>query len=825
VVPKAPATFSQDDEEEKTTIESGWEDEASTTVEQGDVAEKIRSLGTADPLARPAGRGNNTHITSTNGGALDEPTVDDQRANAALSLITPSVAPARIVVTSGNDTGQELEVRPGKTYTVGRAIDNDFVLTDIAVSRKHFDLRHENGTWVVADRGSGNGTVVNGGIEDQPFVLMNGDAIEIGNTTFRFDHANQPARARHSVTFDVDEEEPSTVAGKPLRDDIASMSPQMLPPLPRPKTQPPPAPLPRPRAPSSAPPPSGYGMNGMNGARGSIPPVPSAAPIGQPINQMMGGPIGVPMASPTAPTVQPMAGMQAMRPMIGHPPPPHQAPTMLDANGMLRPQMLHNNAHEGMPPMQNVMPTTIPGQGPPVAPSQPQLPYGYPNVGDMKPQLQINGHIPRDATSTALVQPVPYGMQPMMPQMYGSAVAQPQPGISKKIKLLLGGALLMVLAAIATIAIIRGSSSSKKPDPKGSEKAPTAQPAKTPEKKAETKVEPTKVEPTKIEPTKVEPTKIEPTKVEPTKVETKTDTKVVVDAPKKPDDTKKADEKRIADELRKAEERRVAEEAKRKLDEQREQKKAEDKLEAQKKAEQKRIEAEKRAEEARKKKADAKKKKTTASVAPIPDEEDEEPTTTTTTATVKKTVDTSTVKSKAEDLYRAKKFNDAAKMLRGAASSLGEADARDLRSIAAVYEQVGKAYNVGMGPATPPAEAYDSLVRAQNLDRPIGVFSEDIKGKLATVAPKAAAKYMANKEYELAFKAVRVAEANGGSNTTTSSVREALQNAANDLYAAAMEEKSSNPQAARAKLSRIRGMVDKGSVLGKAEKALRDLPK
>ncbi|MDQ3338574.1 MAG: FHA domain-containing protein [Myxococcota bacterium] len=800
-MPKAPSTFSQDDEEEKTTIESGWEEEASTTVEQGDVAEKIRSLAAADPLVRTP----NTNITSTNGGVLDEPTVDDQRANAALSLITPSLAPARIVVTGGNDKGQELEIRPGKTYTVGRAIDNDFVLTDIAVSRKHFDLRHENGTWIVVDRGSGNGTVVNGGIEDQPFVLMNGDAIEIGNTTFRFDHANQPARARHSVTFDVDEEEPSTVAGKPMRDDIASLPPQMLPPLPRPKTVPPPAPLPRPRAPSSAPP-AGYGMNGMNGARGSIPPVPSAAPIGQPINQMMGGPLGVPMASPTAPTVQPMAGMLAMRPHMG-PPPPHQAPTMLDANGMLRPQMLHNNAHEGMPPMQNVMPTTIPGQGPPVAPSQPQLPYGYPNVGDMKPQLQINGHIPRDATSTALVQPVPYGMQPMMPQMYGAPVAQPQPGISKKIQLLLGGALLMVLAAIATIAIIRGSSSSKKPDAKGSESAQTT---KAPEKKGV-------VEPTKVEPTKVEPTKVEPIKVEPIKV----------DAKKAAEEQKKAEEaKRIADEQKKADDKRIADEAKRKLDEQ---KKADDKIEAQKKAEEarlKRIEAERKADEARKKKAEAnKKKKTTASVAPIPDEEEENTTATNTTATVKKTVDTSSVKSKAEDLYRLKKFNDAGKTLRAAAASLGEADARDLRSIAAVYEQVGKAYNVGMGPATPPVEAYDSLVRAQNLDRPMGIFSEEIKGKLATVAPKASAKYMANKEYESAFKAVRVAEANGGSNTTTSSVREALQNAANDLYTAAMEEKSSNPAAARAKLQRIRGMVDKGSVLGKAEKALRDLPK
>ena len=59
VVPKAPP-FSED-EDEKTTIESGWEDEASTTVEQGDVAEKIRVLEAARQ------RNHITNITSTNG--------------------------------------------------------------------------------------------------------------------------------------------------------------------------------------------------------------------------------------------------------------------------------------------------------------------------------------------------------------------------------------------------------------------------------------------------------------------------------------------------------------------------------------------------------------------------------------------------------------------------------------------------------------------------------------------------------------------------------------------------------------------------------------
>src|SRR5215831_15846866 len=76
VVPKAKP-FSVGDEEEKTTNDSQWEDEASTTVEQGDVAYKVREL--VDGAAR---------ITITNesdsGEALGESTVDEQRADLGI---------------------------------------------------------------------------------------------------------------------------------------------------------------------------------------------------------------------------------------------------------------------------------------------------------------------------------------------------------------------------------------------------------------------------------------------------------------------------------------------------------------------------------------------------------------------------------------------------------------------------------------------------------------------------------------------------------------------------------------------------------------------
>ena len=485
VVPKALSPFA--DEDEKTTIENGWEDEASTTIEQGEVAEKIRNLG-----LRPI-----TSVTGVSSSGIDEPTVDDQRANAALSMITPPVMQARLLITQGNDSGQEIDIIPGKSYTIGRATDNDVVLTDIAVSRKHFDLRHENGAWVLVDRGSGNGTVINGNVEDNPFMLANGDAIEIGNTTFRFDNPNSMPRgsfgglgsnsgisagfndnssrngfdgdSRHGGTFDVDmEEEPSTVAGKPLRADhgetpqpLNSSLPPIAPrPMTRQKTAPPPAPISRPKPMSSQQPPMSYPVMGA-----ALQPPPQM--LGSHPQMMHSQPPQQMLAVPHLPQI-----LAQQVPGVG---PTH--PTMMPGEHMA---------------LANVMPTTIPGQGPPMHPSQPQmhaLPFTYPNVNDhaqhasaqhanaLQQQhasaqhakmLVITNGMPRDATSTAHVPPTPYNGLPVM-QPYVA------PTLSRRTKLLLGGAGLTVLAAIATIGLIKGVSGEDAPPPSFDEHVITAQ--------------------------------------------------------------------------------------------------------------------------------------------------------------------------------------------------------------------------------------------------------------------------------------------------------------------------------------------------------------
>ncbi|MGO9078659.1 MAG: FHA domain-containing protein [Streptosporangiaceae bacterium] len=71
------------------------------------------------------------------------------------------------------------------TLKIGRSPDNDLVLADLEVSRRHAELRRRpDGTYEIADVGSYNGTYVNGR-RITSRVLTESDIIGIGHSTFR----------------------------------------------------------------------------------------------------------------------------------------------------------------------------------------------------------------------------------------------------------------------------------------------------------------------------------------------------------------------------------------------------------------------------------------------------------------------------------------------------------------------------------------------------------------------------------------------------------------------------------------------------------------
>ena len=100
------------------------------------------------------------------------------------------------LVVSGSQPGTGVEA--GSTYELhtpvtllGRGTDCDLRLVDAGVSRHHAELRVEDDQVVLVDRGSTNGTLVNG----QPVrrvVLVDGTTITLGRTTMVFRQDGRP---------------------------------------------------------------------------------------------------------------------------------------------------------------------------------------------------------------------------------------------------------------------------------------------------------------------------------------------------------------------------------------------------------------------------------------------------------------------------------------------------------------------------------------------------------------------------------------------------------------------------------------------------------
>ncbi len=82
------------------------------------------------------------------------------------------------------------KIKPGKN-TLGRQPDNDVVISDESASRRHAEIYCHDGSLVITDLESTNGTFVNHQRLAQPVALRSGDQIRIGqqvaSVTFRSD--------------------------------------------------------------------------------------------------------------------------------------------------------------------------------------------------------------------------------------------------------------------------------------------------------------------------------------------------------------------------------------------------------------------------------------------------------------------------------------------------------------------------------------------------------------------------------------------------------------------------------------------------------------
>lgn len=94
-------------------------------------------------------------------------------------------ADAALLVLEEGRVGRSVRIRR-EVVTVGRLPECDVVVADPGASRRHAQIRHQDGSYVLTDLGSTNGTLVNNEFVNGSRALQQGDRITIGNTVLEF---------------------------------------------------------------------------------------------------------------------------------------------------------------------------------------------------------------------------------------------------------------------------------------------------------------------------------------------------------------------------------------------------------------------------------------------------------------------------------------------------------------------------------------------------------------------------------------------------------------------------------------------------------------
>ncbi len=158
---------------------------------------------TLKPLAHELRQAINHHSTYEGYSLAGEPVITfehDETLGSAECVIQPSrVSSVRATTTDQVETkvterpthtlvledGTRFELNNDKNI-IGRQTTCDIVIADHNVSRVHAEIRLVQGTWHIDDRGSTNGTRVNGTVIVEPTPLAAGDVIAFGAVNIHF---------------------------------------------------------------------------------------------------------------------------------------------------------------------------------------------------------------------------------------------------------------------------------------------------------------------------------------------------------------------------------------------------------------------------------------------------------------------------------------------------------------------------------------------------------------------------------------------------------------------------------------------------------------
>ena len=93
------------------------------------------------------------------------------------------------------------------TVSIGRKSVNTITITnDSYVSGRHAEILTDNTGTYLTDLGSTNGTVVNGErlLPNEPQLLLEGDAVQLGQSKFTFNFAEEEAETSSEAREDVE---------------------------------------------------------------------------------------------------------------------------------------------------------------------------------------------------------------------------------------------------------------------------------------------------------------------------------------------------------------------------------------------------------------------------------------------------------------------------------------------------------------------------------------------------------------------------------------------------------------------------------------------
>jgi pSer/pThr/pTyr-binding forkhead associated (FHA) protein len=119
---------------------------------------------------------------------------------------------ATLVINSKNMKDQRVAVAASRAATiVGRSTDNDVVIDDPSVSRKHVRITSENGLYYLEDLNSANGTYVNGVQSSGRQTINPGSTIKVGKTEMKFNAPTTSSGTSDNISSLVMDAPPTTV--------------------------------------------------------------------------------------------------------------------------------------------------------------------------------------------------------------------------------------------------------------------------------------------------------------------------------------------------------------------------------------------------------------------------------------------------------------------------------------------------------------------------------------------------------------------------------------------------------------------------------------